>query len=206
MEIEVKSAQVVKTGTSKKGPWELIRVVTPNGTEYTTFDKKAKHQGPGAIIDIGLPKIEKGKISFEEIVKVVKEGQVQSSFNPLDNGSYKADPAKLASEELRSRMHGAIQLIVADKLSIDDPEGKMVRAWIMGTNAPQPSQKPQEPAPKVKAEVSDTEKLLNRVCEIKGFSSTKTARAYIKKNFPNIDDERIDKDPNGVLAEIEPLL
>ncbi|KKK65138.1 hypothetical protein LCGC14_2977210, partial [marine sediment metagenome] len=34
MEITVKEAKVVKTGTSGKGEWELIRVLSEDNTEY----------------------------------------------------------------------------------------------------------------------------------------------------------------------------
>lgn len=148
MEIEVKASQVVKTGTNKNGPWELIRVTSADGTEYTTFDKKAKHLGAGAVIDIGEVEIKGNKISFKEIVKVVKEGQAVA----VNGGGYKADPAKLASEENRSRMHAIKELWIADKFDDNSPEVIKLRKWLMddAPKAPQPSLEPPQAAPKDK--------------------------------------------------------
>jgi hypothetical protein len=156
MEIEVRTAKVIKKGTSDKGAWELIKVTTPDGTEYTTFDKKAKHQDPGAVIDIGEPKIEKGKISFEKIVRVVREGQPASGARGSD---YKADPVKLASEELRSRMHAGVQLLVAGIYKRDEPLGKLVESWIIGKKTTGPTKKaPQtKPAPSDQPEAENTD-------------------------------------------------
>ena len=136
MEIEVKASQVVKTGTSKQGAWELIRVTSADGTEYTTFDQKAKHQGAGAIIDIGEVIIKEGKLSFKEIVKVVKEGQAPVATS--NSKSYQADPVKLASEELRSRMHAAKDLVIAGIYKREEPMGLLLWDWIMGKEKPKP--------------------------------------------------------------------
>jgi len=120
MEITVKSVKVVKTGTNKSGAWELIRVTTLDGTEYTTFDKKVKHMGEGAVIDIGEPDIKEGKISFKEIVKVVKEGQAPA----VTSGNGKS-PEQIAIErcsiEGQTAYNGIIQLIdreAAEKVDI----------------------------------------------------------------------------------------
>lgn len=73
MQITVKEAKVVKTGTNKSGEWELIRVTSEDNTEYTTFDKKAKTL-TGATIEFE-PIIKEGKLSFKEF-KLISEGQV----------------------------------------------------------------------------------------------------------------------------------
>ena len=127
MEIEVKASQVLRTGTNKSGEWELIKVVSQDGTEYTTFDKKVKKLGAGAVIDIGEPTIKEGKISFKEIVKVVKEGQAAV----VSSGNYQADPVKMASEERRSRMHAIKELWIAGKFDAGALEVIKLRKWLM---------------------------------------------------------------------------
>lgn len=143
MEITVKSVRVASSGTNDKGEWELICVTTPDGTEFTTFDKKAKHVGEGAVIDIGDPKTKKGKFSFDKVVKIVKEGQAPALGN--GGGQYKADPEKIASEELRSRMHAGKDYVIAGVYKRDEPLGQLVERWIMGdiTPAKPPAAKPQ---------------------------------------------------------------
>jgi len=140
MEITIKNSRVASTGTSDKGPWELIVVTTQDGTEFTTFDKKAK-QGEGAVIAISEPKTKKGKLSFEKVLEVKKECQVAS---PATSSSeqYKADPAKIASEERRSRMHTIKDLWIAGVIDKDSSEVKKLRAWIMEGDTPKAEAKP----------------------------------------------------------------
>jgi len=152
MEIEVKASQVLKTGTNKSGEWELIKVTSQDGTEYTTFDKKAKKLGSGAVIDIGEPVIKEGKISFKEVVKVVKEGQAAA----VSSGSYQADPIKMASEERRSRMHAIKDLWVAGKLDEKTPEVIKMRKWLMeGQVSPPAAPKKTEPIEDISPEETE---------------------------------------------------
>lgn len=217
MEIEVKASQVVKTGTNKNGPWELIRVTSVDGTEYTTFDKKAKHQGTGAIIDIGEVEIKGNKISFKEIVKVVREGQAPAA----GPGNFKQDPAKIHSIESQKRADIIAQLWIADKIDDKSLEVTKLRSWLkkLGIDADgwedlesaatrskateMPPQPPQT-ASKDNPEDNGTARLLNRVCEVKGFKSDKTARTWLV-NVCKINKDRIDSEPEKVLAEVEQL-
>ena len=54
MQITVKESKVLKSGSNKKGDWQLIKVVDEHGTPYTSFDKKSLVT-PGAVLDIGDP-------------------------------------------------------------------------------------------------------------------------------------------------------
>jgi len=75
MQITVKEAKKVGEGTKKDGkPWKLYAVVNEDGIEYTTFDTKAGHITPGAVIEIGDITLKDGdKRSFKELV-VISEG------------------------------------------------------------------------------------------------------------------------------------
>src|SRR3990172_3227879 len=130
MEIIIKSSQVVKTGTGSKGDWELIRVTTEDGTEFTTFDKKAKHLTAGAIIDIGNPKTKEGKLSFDKVVNVVREGAVQTTIQPANGDTME----KRASIETQCAVKAVLAFhatIVAAGLAADDHVIKTIeRAWI----------------------------------------------------------------------------
>ena len=86
MEITVKEAKVLKTGTSKRGEWELIKVISDDNTEYTTFDKQAKLPG-GSVIEFELI-IEEGKLSFKEC-KVISEAT--PSVAPVNDNMSKDD-------------------------------------------------------------------------------------------------------------------
>jgi hypothetical protein len=122
MQITVKSSQVVKTGTNKAGDWELIKVTSEDGTGYATFDKKAKHLGTGAVIDIGEVDIKDGKISFKEVVSVVKDGTSPA----LTNGYGQDSPEKRRSIETQCAvkvvMEYYTQMCVAEK----DVDGRLI--------------------------------------------------------------------------------
>lgn len=76
MQITIQESRVVKTGANKNGEWELIRVTSQDNTEYTTFDKKAKHLTNGSVIEFE-PIIKEGKLSFK-VFKLISEGQVST--------------------------------------------------------------------------------------------------------------------------------
>ena len=84
MQITVKEAKKVGEGTKKDGkPWKLYAVVNEDGIEYTTFDTKAGHITPGAVIEIGDITLKDGdKRSFKELV-VISEGPASG---PKPNG------------------------------------------------------------------------------------------------------------------------
>jgi hypothetical protein len=106
MRITIKSVRTAKTGTGQKGPWELIAVTSSKGTEYTTFDKKVKHLGEGSVIEIGEPDEKDGKLSFKEVVEVVKEvAPAAPGGNGKEPGGYKRDTDAIQLEyELKAGM------------------------------------------------------------------------------------------------------
>lgn len=84
MQITVKEAKVVKTGTNKRGDWELIRVTSGDNTEYTTFDKKAKVPS-GSVIEFEEIN-EEGKLSFKECTVITEavKGENGGQMNKED--------------------------------------------------------------------------------------------------------------------------
>lgn len=193
-EVTVKEVKLPRT---EKSPTTLI---TEDGAAISGFDDGLKGVKPGAVLMVDLEV--KGKYTNITAFETVKPGKGEPT--PPDAG-YKADPAKLASEELRSRMHAAKDLIIADKADMESPIGHLLRDWIMGDNTPQPSPEPRQPASKEKADASITDaktKLLNHVKREHNFTSDVTAASYITKHY-GISKERIDKESEKVLAEIQ---
>lgn len=131
MEITVDNVKVVKTGHSDKGPWELLRVTTPDNTEFTTFDRSVKPLGRNAIIEIGDPKIEGKKLSFNKVLKVIYEGD--KSAGPISTGNDDDSPEKRASIEAQkacSLVMGSYTQLLAAGLNKDTgiPE-RLAKLW-----------------------------------------------------------------------------
>jgi len=185
-----------------------IILVTTNGSKISAFAEDGleglKEVRAGWVLNVETEV--KGRytniIAFEVLSRETTEAPKQTF---LPDSGYKADPVKLASEELRSRMHAAKDLVIAGVYKREEPMGLLLWDWIMGDKAPKTAPQPPQTTEKDKA-FNDTEKLLSRVCEVRGYAQETTARQWIKKKLPNVDDERIDSDPEGVLAEIEPHL
>ncbi len=127
MKITVKEVAVVKTGTSGKGDWELIKVTSDDGTGYTTFDKKAKQLNPGAVIDADV-ELKEGKASFKKFEIISNPEGGAASTN---GGGYKKDLEGLkieyqlkaqlqaierASIEAQTAYNGAIKLLTDSKI------------------------------------------------------------------------------------------
>ena len=81
MQITVKEVKVVAHGKNNRGDWELIRVTAEDGSEHTTFDKKAKHITTGSVIEIE-PEVSDGKSNFKEFT-IISEAPATTG----DNGS-----------------------------------------------------------------------------------------------------------------------
>lgn len=151
MQITVKEAKVVKTGTSGKGEWELIRVLSEDNTEYTTFDKKAKHL-TGAVIEFE-PVIKEGKCSFKEFTVIT----AAPTAAPAGNGDQMskeewADKQSLerASIEAQTVFKGTPELV---KTLAEYPKSELAKAaerWAMGKLNGQPTTKPLTPTTKEK--------------------------------------------------------
>ncbi len=129
MQITIKSVRSVKTGTNKKGEWELIAVVSQKGTEYTTFDKKVKHLGEGSVIEIGEPEEKDGKFSFAKVVEIVKEasGSAEGEKAPGPAG-YKRDIDGIKAEYDLKAVLQARERVSIEGQSILAEVGAMIRA------------------------------------------------------------------------------
>ena len=83
MQITLKEAKLLKSGSNNKGEWKLFKVVASDGVEYTTFDTKAGHLSQGAVIELGDITLKDGdKRSFKELT-IISEGAIK----PATNGS-----------------------------------------------------------------------------------------------------------------------
>ena len=135
MEITVKEVRVLKTGTTKSGDWELIKVTSEDDTGYTTFDKKAKSL-TGATIEFD-PVIKEGKLSFKDF-KVISEGQVSPppEAKPIDSQMSKEDRSdkqrvERASIEAQTAYKGIPELVAT---LAEHPKSKLALAaerWAM---------------------------------------------------------------------------
>lgn len=150
-EVTIKEVKLPKTAKSP------VVLITTDDAHISGFAEKElaglKDVKPGAVLMVDLEV--KGKYTNITAFETVKPGSGEAT---PDSG-YKADPAKLASEELRSRMHAAKDLWAAGKLQDGDHEVKLLRSWIMGHEAPQTAPQPRQPASKEKADVSDLRNL-----------------------------------------------
>jgi len=104
MQVTVKSAKVAKTGTNKNGDWELIVVTSEDNTDYTTFDKKAKHLTNGSVIDIGEPTIREGKVGFKEFTMVSAPATPPPSSVAKIDTSHEMTPDMWAEKDERQRL------------------------------------------------------------------------------------------------------
>ena len=112
----VKSVKVGATGKSKHGDWELIVVTTEDGTDYTTFDTKAKTIPPGSVIEINDITIKEGKISFKEfnIISSPTEPAPLPSLNGAEPTTNEQWAEKQRIERISIEGQSAIkQLVIA---------------------------------------------------------------------------------------------
>uniref|UniRef100_A0A6M3IVD3 Uncharacterized protein n=1 Tax=viral metagenome TaxID=1070528 RepID=A0A6M3IVD3_9ZZZZ len=159
MQITVKSAKVLKSGTSKSGEWELIGLTSEDGTNYTTFHKNAKNLTAGTIIDIGEPEIKEGKISFKEY-KVVSEAPAPAGNGKSDShqGMTPADWAEKdrvqrLSIESQVAFKGIMEAFSAGQLKPDSQYVKTALDWAMAHF--KTSQSTTKPLPAVTKSKSD---------------------------------------------------
>lgn len=155
MQITVREAKVVSTGTGAKGEWELIRVTSEDNTEYTTFDKAAKHLTVGSVIEFE-PLIKAGKVSFKGF-KVISEGQVSSSPEAKPGGMSKEDWAdkqrvERTSIENQVRAKLIVELRVAGIIDDKNALYQKCLIWLdkLGDgNPPSLKEQPKQDKPKV---------------------------------------------------------
>lgn len=125
MKITVKEVRVLKTGENKKGKWELIKVTSDDGTEYTTFDKKAKHLNPGAVFEAEV-ELKEGKASFSEVSNVISQGEAQEKLFKQSRGA-----STDASIESQVAFKGMIELISTGMVKKDSKEYGATIEWAM---------------------------------------------------------------------------
>lgn len=208
MQITVGSTKVAKTGTNKRGAWELIIVTSQDGTDYRTFHKGVKSLASDTVIDIGEPEIEEGKISFKEytIVSEAPEpelpAQTRQTFTPYQS--------EIEARAKNTALMQACELAKADK--VDKGE---ILAWAnkfliwlqvgykLGTGPETTVQQGEELFDEVEGGIT-TDELLNWVATNMGWRDAKTARTWIV-NVCKISEEKIDNDPAGCKEEIKTL-
>lgn len=143
---KVRVAEVsVKEGTNEKGPWVNTRVTGDDGAVFGTFSKSAAEIKKGDLIE--LEPVVKGKnVNFSEW-KMLEKAAASS-----DNGGgsasapagYKRDTEAIRLEynlkaylqqvdrisiEQQSSLHRLVELVIADKLKLDNPRVKKALTW-----------------------------------------------------------------------------
>ena len=133
MQITVKETKVLSTGTNATGTWELIKVVSDDGTEYTTFDQAAKHLTPGSVIDIGEIILKQGKPEFKKVENVVKKGTGISTEKGTPtmtkDGWGEKDRIERASIEAQVAVKAVAELVKAGVFAKDDPAVQLAIKW-----------------------------------------------------------------------------
>ena len=121
-------------------------------------------------------------------------------------GGYRQDsPDTRASIEAQKRADITAQLWIGGKFDGNSSEVTKMRKWLMEDTpiAPQPAPQPPQAEVKVKPDDNGKAKLLDAVCAAKKFKAPKTARTWLT-NVCRIEPDRIDTEPEKVLAEVEP--
>ena len=136
----------VKTGTVKSGakegePWELIIIIGDDGSEFTTFDRKAKEVGIGGVIELE-PVLKGGKVNFTKFT-ITKRGQAQAP-GPTSTGFTNGDsPEKRKSIEDQTRAERITELWIAGKLTDEDILVSKLRDWLEKLGAAVAEKKPE---------------------------------------------------------------
>lgn len=132
----------VKTGTVKDGAkagekWELIIIIGDDGSEFTTFDKKAKEVGIGGIIELE-PVIKAGKTNFTKF-NILKKGQAPAPAVVNNGGD---SPEKRKSIEDQTRAERITELWIAGKIKDDDTLISKLRTWLEKLGSPERKAEP----------------------------------------------------------------
>lgn len=98
-DIKVKEG-IVKSGPKTGDPWELIIIIGDDGSEFTTFDKKAKEVGIGGVIELE-PVIKAGKTNFTKF-NIISKGKAAA---PTPGPSGGDSPEKQESIENQVRAY-----------------------------------------------------------------------------------------------------
>ncbi len=115
MNINVKSAKVLKTGTSGYGEWKLVQVITDEDVKYTTLAKEADQISPGVTLNISnLDENDKGK-SFK------KFEYVEGTAKPAPTPSEQMTPAKWDDKDriTRASIERQVSMKLACEIALD---------------------------------------------------------------------------------------
>ncbi len=123
-DIKVKEG-VTAEGTRAGQKWQLVIITGDDGSEFTTFDIKAKEVGIGGVIELE-PVIKNGKTNFTKFT-IKKKGVA-----PVPAATIGGDdsPVKRNSIENQSRAERITELWIAGKIADDDSLVTKLRAWL----------------------------------------------------------------------------
>ncbi len=119
---------ITKSGPKEGEKWELIIIIGDDGSEFTTFDRKAKEVGIGGVIELE-PVLKGGKVNFTKFT-ITKRGQAQAP-GPTSTGFTNGDsPEKRKSIEDQTRAERITELWIAGKLTDEDILVSKLRDWL----------------------------------------------------------------------------
>ncbi len=122
----------VKEGITAEGAragqkWQLVIITGDDGSEFTTFDIKAKEVGIGGVIELE-PVIKNGKTNFTKF-KIISKGSALAATASSSNGNRETSPEEWkekqrierASFEGQTAFKGVIELAIAYIAHDKDP-------------------------------------------------------------------------------------
>ena len=177
----------VKDGVTAEGAragqkWQLVIITGDDGSEFTTFDIKAKEVGIGGVIELE-PVLKNGKVNFTKFTVISKGTAVsQTSVGTYTNGA--DSPEKRKSIEDQNRAGHITNLWIAGKILDDDLLIPKLRGWLNQLGSPIPVQHP--PAEKKTEDEKETSGTFKNVGEFlsamskKGLSRTQTVDELIR--------------------------
>lgn len=135
-EVKVKDIKV-KSGITESGAragqkWEMIIIIGEDGSEFTTFDTKAKEVGIGGVIELE-PTLKAGKVNFSKFTIKSKGQEVSPGVHNGDDS-----PEKRKSIENQTRAYIISDLYKAEKLLYSDSLVTKLLAWLDELGQPLP--------------------------------------------------------------------
>ena len=183
----------VKEGVTAEGAragqkWQLVIITGDDGSEFTTFDIKAKEVGIGGMIELE-PVLKNGKVNFTKFtIKKKGTAPAPAAMNGGDDS-----PVKRNSIENQSRAERITELWIAGMIARDDSLVTKLRTWLdqLGSQvkaeplAPDPVTRPKEQS-KTETKIPETFKnvgeFLTAMANKKpvGLSRTETVEELIR--------------------------
>ena len=148
MQITVKSAKILKTGTNDKGQWRLAGVTSDQDVNYATFASGAENLAAGMIIDIGEPTEKDGKWNFKEY-KIVKAAPIKMATSPKLNISDNSRDRSIAFSYVKDMVCALINAGVLKKVDREElmymfTRAEMIANWMNGEFIVEPPKKKKE--------------------------------------------------------------